>query len=271
MPRAADWQDYENEQWSSEFLDLDPIEEFRQVMRVQRSLHDEDDILHWYHFIMVVVTPGRAPQPVVRWEGIELSRHSRLSENLYRFHGHNLSFPRDMETGEFTHEVRNPVTGEMVSPPVMALTEDPGYFRAPEGIIPLDKPEQPFRPVYKKLRREGDMIKVDNIRVPPATWPVTFIEMGHEGTARSLYHDQSRLWLPTDVSGGYVFPYPAWMEMGERPGHMFATWSGYKLRSVEQLPPEFLERANKERPDLLRVNPQLFDRSVSLPAGYQAS
>ena len=85
----------------SEFMTLDPVENFRQAMRLQRSLEDADDILHWYHFIMVAVPHDATPKAVVRWEGIELSRHQILSENRYRMHGHNLSFPRDLKTGQF--------------------------------------------------------------------------------------------------------------------------------------------------------------------------
>jgi hypothetical protein len=66
------------EPWRSQFLDYDPVTNFRQAMRLQRSLLDEDDILHWYHFIMVAVSPGQAPAPVVRWKGIELSGHKRV-------------------------------------------------------------------------------------------------------------------------------------------------------------------------------------------------
>lgn len=262
----ADWKKYSEEQWSSEFMKLDPVEEFRQIMRIQRSLHEEDTILHWYHFIMVAVFPGMTPRPVVRWEGIEISHHRLIGPDLYRLHGHNLSFPRDMETGEFADSVINPVTGKRVSPGTLALIEDPGYFRSPKGTVPLEAAEQGFRPSYKKLRREGPMIKVDGIRVPPPTWPATFIELGHEGTTSALFEDQSNLWLPADVSGAYVFPYPEWMEMGERPGHMFATWSGYKLRSVDQLPEEFQQRAKSERPELLQVDLSQFDRKVALPS-----
>ena len=265
LPTKADWQEYSEEKWPSVFLNLDPEEEFRQIMRIQRSLHDDDLILHWYHFIMVAVVPGMSPIPVVRWEGIEISHHRLVGPDLYRLHGHNLSFPRDMETGEFTHSVINPITGKRVSPGTLALIEDPGYFRSPKGTIPLESAEEGFRPTYKKLRREGDMIKVDAIRVPPPTWPATFIEMGHEGVSAALFEDHSRLWLPADVSGGYIFPYPDWMEMGDSPGHMFATWSGYKLRSVDQLPQEFQRRARAERPELLQVDLAQFEREVKLP------
>jgi hypothetical protein len=218
----------------SQFIALDPIENFRQAMRLQRSLEDADDILHWYHFIMVAVPLNATPKPVVRWEGIEFSRHQTIGENRYRMHGHNLSFPRDLKSGAFVAEVRNPVSGKTVAVPPMALTQDPGLVRSPSGVITLDKPSLPPRPDYKVLRRENDFVKVDGIRVPPDTWPVTFLEMGTEAAPAALFDDPSQTWLPTEVSGAYVFPWPAWMQMGDAPGHMFAAWSGCKLRSVDE-------------------------------------
>ena len=190
----------------SEFMTLDPVENFRQAMRLQRSLEDADDILHWYHFIMVAVPHDATPKAVVRWEGIELSRHQILSENRYRMHGHNLSFPRDLKTGQFVSEVRNPVTGKIVSVPPMALTQDPGLVRSPAGVISLDQPSAPPRPDYKVLRRENGFVKVDGIRVPPDSWPVTFLEMGTESTPAKTFDDPKNKWLPTEVSGAYVFP-----------------------------------------------------------------
>ena len=248
--------------WTSEFLDFDERENFRQSWRIQRSLQDEADILHWYHFIMVAVPTGRAPQPVVRWEGIELSRHRLIGPDRYRLHGHNLSFARDLQTGKFTDRVVNPITGKIISPKPMALLEDPGLIASPAGNVPLDDPGAAPRKKYGVIRREGDIIKIDAIRVPPANWPATFLEMGSEATPAHLFFDDRLDWLPADVAGSYVFPYPDWMEMGDADGHMFAYWSGYKLRDADQLPPEFKQRANAEYPELLRVDLAQFDRPV---------
>jgi hypothetical protein len=255
----ADWTD---RRWSSSFVELDPVEQFRQVMRIQRSLEPAADILHWYHFIMVAVPRGATPKAVVRWEGIELSRHERIGEDRYRLHGHNLSFPRDLRSGRFVDAVINPVTGRRVSVPPMALTGDPGLIRSPDGTVTLDRPTAPPRMDYRVLRRESDVVKVDAIRVPPDTWPVTFLETGYEAAPAALFDDRSLKWLPTEVSGAYVFPWPKWMEMGDAPGHMFATWSGYKLRSVAQLPEEFRRRAEREFPQLLSVDRAQFRRAL---------
>lgn len=248
--------------WASSFIELDPVARFRQAMRIQRSLEDDADILHWYHFIMFAVPVGAAPRAVVRWEGIEFSRHQRIGENSYRLHGHNLSFPRDLQSGAFVDSVLNPLTQQTVSVPPMALTQDPGMIRSPEGVVTLDKPTAKPRRLYIVLRRESEFVKVDSVRVPPESWPVTFVEGGFESTPAALFDDPRQLWLPADVSGAYVFPWPAWMQMGDKPGHMFATWSGYKLRSVDQLPEEFRKRAEQDFPQLLGVDRKPFLKPI---------
>ncbi len=264
-PSSRNWNRH---RWTSSFIQLDPVEQFRQVMRIQRSLEDAADILHWYHFIMIAIPQNATPKAVVRWEGIELSRHELIGENRYRMHGHNLSFPRDLNSGEFVDTVINPVTQRRVEVPPMTLTEDPGLIRSPAGTLTLDRPEAAPRMDYRVLRRESDVIKVDAIRVPPDTWPVTFIETGYEATPAALFDDPSQQWLPSEVSGGYVFPWPKWMGMGDAPGHMFATWSGYKLSSTEQLPEEFRLRAEREFPQLLKVDREQFRRVIpGLPLG----
>ena len=247
---------------TSEFLSMSPVERFRQLMRVQRSALDDDDILHWYHFTMVAVPANAVPVPVVRWEGIEFSRHERIGETAYRMHGHNLSFPRDLHSGEFVDRVLNPVTRKIVEVPPMALIEDPGIVRSFEGVVTLDAPSAKPRPELRVIRRENDWIKVDAIRVPPETWPVTFLEMGTEATPKSLFDDPTNLWLPSEVSGAYVFPWPQLMQMGGVPGHMFAAWSGCKLRTVESLPDDFVRRAEQGYAHLLQVDRTPFSRPL---------
>jgi hypothetical protein len=52
------------------------------------------------------------------------------------------------------------------------------------------------------------------------------------------------------------------MQMGDAPGHMFAAWSGCKLRSVGELPEEFRRRAARDFPELLRVDRRAFERAI---------
>ncbi|MFT7286163.1 MAG: hypothetical protein ACI87W_000267 [Halieaceae bacterium] len=240
----------------------DPEEHQRQSYRILRNTHDTADVLFWYHFTMFSVPQNAAPQPVVRWEGIELSHHRRLAPGMFRIHGHNLSFPRDLATGKWTDSAVNPVTAKRVQVPPLALTEDPGYLYTPEGVIPLDNPTAEPRVRVEQFLFEDDLVKLEQVRLPPASWPATFIETSSNWADRQLFEDTDLPSLPTGTAGGYVFPWPDWMGLDGQPGHMFATWHGRKLASVEELPPEFIERASSAHAHLLKADLSVFETAL---------
>ena len=250
---------------TSQFVFYDPTEHQQQSYRILRNLYDEADVLFWYHFIMFTVAKGRRPEIVVRWEGIEMSHHKKLRDGVYRVHGHNLSYPRDPTTTEFVGSVTNPVTGRTVSVPAMTLTEDPGYVYTPQGVIPLDDPEAPARIRFEQFRIEGDVMKIEQVRQPPASWPAEFIETSTNWSPLDQFNDPNILSLPAGTSGGYIFPWPALLKMGDQEGHMFATWSGIKLSSVDELPRSFRERAERDHPELLSVDMNAFKTPLPEP------
>ncbi len=50
-------------------------------------------------------------------------------------------------------------------------------------------------------------------------------------------------------------PYPRWMEMGDTPGHTIWHAAGRKLRSLDELPAEYLDRARRQFPGQLSAKP----------------
>ncbi|MDX2225202.1 MAG: hypothetical protein SFV21_20765 [Rhodospirillaceae bacterium] len=238
----------------------DPVEKLKAEFRIFRDLADEADVLLWYFFTVFIVAEGRKVAPFVRYEGIEFSHHRRIAEHTYRVHGHNMSFPRDLETGAFIDSAVNPITGKTVKVPPTVLTEDPGMIYAPAGKRPLDRKEATFTPTQNQFRIEDSIVKVEQIRVPPDTWPTPFIETSHNWTPRALFEDASVKRLPMGTSGGYISPFPRWLEMGDTKGHTFAIWSGKKLDGAHQLPAEYTARAKADYPDLLRVDLSKFDK-----------
>lgn len=245
---------------SEQFSFDDPLAKMKAEFRLGRAWEDEADVLLWYFFTMFIVAEGRKVQPVVRYEGIEFSHHKKIGENLFRVHGHNTSYPRDVYTGEFIEELVNPVTGKTHGVTPTILTEDPGMIYGPGGKRPLDREGNEFTETYSLFRVEDDMIKQEEIRVPPDNWFTPFIETSHNWTPRALFEDESVTRLPMGTSGGYVFPYPGWIEMEGIPGHMFATWSGKKLDGVHQLPADYYARIERDNPELLEVDLSKFDR-----------
>jgi hypothetical protein len=239
-----------------------PEDEFRAHFRYERDLRDESHVLTWYHFTLYAVADGERPAPVVRYEGMEFSYFRRLKDLVWRIHAHNVSFPRRLDDGAFATEVASPLTGAAVRPPTMLLLDDPGVLYSPRGYLPLDAREPHWLPSQRTFRIDGDAVVVDHVRPTPDGWPKTFIEASTSWAPRAAFDDPRITSLPCGVSGFYVFPFPKWLEAGARRGHMIGAWLGHKLGGVDELPREFRERLERERPDLLRPRWGEFDRPL---------
>lgn len=233
----------------------DPVEHLRAFLKIEKAL-DGEQYLWWYHWAVFAVRPDSAPVPLVRYEGIEVTRARPLGNDRFDVQGHNLSFPRDYRTGEFISTWRNPVTGEDVPAGISRIEDDPGYLYAPEGVRPMKATA--FRPLAVLFRRDANLVYAERTRSPPPGTPAILMESGVQCVDAAAFADPSRRFLPALTSGLFLSPYMPWMKMGATPGHMACLINGRKLRSVEELPDEFLARLKKEYPHLLRVDPAKF-------------
>jgi hypothetical protein len=252
----------------STFLQFaDERERFKAHFRFERDLRDQGEAVSWYHFALYALAPDARPVPVVRFEGMEYSYFRRLGDLTWRIHAHNLSFPRDLATGAFVSQVLNPLSGERVTVPPMVLLDDPGVLHSPRGYLPLDSRAANWLSSYLMFRTEGELVKVDHIRPTPDGWPKMFIESSTSAVPRSEFDDPRVTSLKFQTSGFYAFPFPKWMGMGERPGHMIGAWSGRKLGGANELPVEFRARARAEHPTLLQARWGEFDRPLPAALG----
>jgi hypothetical protein len=247
----------------SSFIDFaDERERFKAHFRFERDLRDEGEAVSWYHFTLYALAPDARPAPVVRFEGMEYSYFRRIGDLTWRIHAHNLSFPRDLHSGAFVSQALNPLTGERVTVSPMVLLEDPGVLHSPRGYLPLDSRNANWLSSYLMFRREGELVKVDHIRPTPDGWPKMFIESSTSAVPRAQFDDPRVTSLKFQTSGFYAFPFPKWMGMGERAGHMIGAWSGRKLVGAHELPAEFQARARAEHPGLLQARWAEFDRPL---------
>jgi hypothetical protein len=247
----------------SRFIEFaDERERFRAHFRFERDLRDQGEAVSWYHFTLYALAPDARPVPVVRFEGMEYSYFRRVGELTWRIHAHNLSFPRDLASGAFATHALNPLTGERVAVPPMVLLEDPGVLHSPRGYLPLDSREERWLSSYLMFRTEGELVKVDHIRPTPEGWPKMFIESSTSSVPRAQFDDPRVTSLRFQTSGFYAFPFPKWMGMDGRPGHMIGCWSGRKLGGPRELPTEFAARARAEHPALLQARWQELERPL---------
>jgi hypothetical protein len=251
----------------SEILTFDdPVEEFRQYLRIERSLvEDEGSTLTWYNWIAFVVAEGRAPFPLMRFEGMEYSYYRRVAPMEYRIHAHNLSYARDLRTGEFLREIENPLTGRVLKVEPAVLLTDPGVLASPRGFRNLKSDGKTWRQPFRVFRIQDDLVKFDSVRTAPPAMPTVHIENSCQWVLRSLFEDSSIRSLPVEFAGVYLFPFPKWLEMGDRKGHMYGMWDGRKLEGPAELPVEFLRRTEQQFPGLLEPRWQEFERPIPFP------
>jgi hypothetical protein len=230
--------------------------ELEALIRVEGNLAPIDNPV-WFYWTAFAITPGISPTPVVSFEGLELSRAVRRSDGSYFVKGIDLSFPRDHRTGEFTSTARHPVTGATIDVPVSAMdgSFDPGYVVSTEvGWWPLKAEKPAVVNLNTRWWRENASGRLQRERTAPPGFPKTFIEAGYYEFSMADFENPAVTAIPYRTSGVYVFPFPKWMDMGERPGHMLGMITGRKLRSVKELPEPFLRRAEKEHPALLSLD-----------------
>ncbi len=237
------------------------VEKFKALFRFERDLLDEGTALSSYHFLIYALPENERPQPIVRYEGMEFSYFRRLDSQTWRIHAHNVSYPRDLITGKYISEVRNPFTGETLQVPPVKLLNDPGVLHSPKGYMPLDSKKSEWLSSYFSLRIEGDLIKCEHIRPTPDGWPKMFLESSCSSISRAEFNNPKITSLMYQTSGFYVFPFPQWMQMGSRTGHMLGVWNGRKIKGPAGLPREFKDRLKRENPELLAPRWGEFDKS----------
>lgn len=252
----------------SEFLTFDdPIDEFRTYLRMGRDLvEDQGARLTWYNWIVFIIPGDRRPVPFMRYEGMEYSYFRNMGNYNYRIHAHNVSFPRDLNTNEFIDTVENPVTGERVEVPITLLLHDPGTVASPQGFRNLAG-DGSYQHHFMQFRIEDDLLKFDSIRTAPPDWPATHVENSCAWTPFELYADESITSLPTKFAGHYAFEYTPWLKMpaDHTQGHLTGFFDGRKINGPHELPREFLDRMERDHPELLEPRWGEFDR----PAPFQ--
>ncbi|MFN2287337.1 MAG: DUF1838 family protein, partial [Chromatocurvus sp.] len=246
-----------------EFLHFDdPVAKLHAHLRVERKLAEESSTLTWYHWIVFAVPVTQAPIPILRYEGIEYSLLRHLGNNNFRLHAHNLSFPRDLNSGAFTNEVHNPVTGKTVAVGPSIITSDPGTVQNPIGFRNVNS-DGTYQKRYAMFRLEDELLKLDSVRGAPPEKPVTHQENSCAWVPFDEFTNPTINSLPAHFVGSYLYEYPRWLNMGDRPGHLLGMFDGKKISSVQELPVEFLDRARRDYPELLLPRWQDFDRPLS--------
>lgn len=240
-------------------LDLaDSDEAFAAMLRMQGRL-DGRDAPWWYFGRIYGVVGDASPRLLVRFEGLEIMRLTAVGEGEYAATGATTSFFQDPVSKQVLSRFDNPYTGRTnaVAPNLLAGTADPVAFYSKRGVRPARVSARDWSYAGQHLSWDfhGELVWLSHDRVYP---PGLRQPAGESSVARARLADlgdRSRPFVPAGFSSTYFAPWPRWMEMGDRPGHVIWHADGVKLESVEALPASFMERMRREHPDRLMALP----------------
>lgn len=234
-------------------------EHLRNLVRMQGSLREED--VRWWFTGVIFGVRGESetPRPLVRFEGMEVYWFSHRGDG-FQLGGHTVTFFRDFETGEFLYEFANPYSGkrEAVKPAVQGGNLGFAYTR--DGIWPVRLDGTPFgEPVKKPLRVQwhemGPHIWLQHQTIYPPGMPAMHGQRQTIFAQRNDLLDSRQDSVAASFSSVVFMNWLKWMDMKDQPGHVIWHASGVKLQSMDQLPRDYRQRAEKEYPDRLSAKP----------------
>jgi hypothetical protein len=235
-----------------------PQENLRALVRTTASLK-EVDCPYFYNGTIYGVVGEEQPRPLYKFTGLETYRMLHVAADEYELIGNTVTFFRDLETNAFLHEFANPYTGATNTVPaaVQGGGKGRGFEHSVRGIRPtVFKDKFPDEPLKMWWTAAGDYLWLHDATVYPPGMQTPRMQRKTNFVRRDQFLDPAVDSLAATFTAAVFMPWPKWMEMGERPGHIVWHASGAKLKSVADIPAEHRERAMKEYPERMSTDPQ---------------
>ncbi len=231
-----------------------PAVNLRQLVRMQGSL-DEEDVPWWFTGMLYAVVGEAQPLPLLRCEGMEIYWFRHVDDG-YLLGGNTVTFFRDVESGAYLDEFRNPLTGASVRVRPAVQGGKVGFHYSESGIRPASSRDSV---ADRRLRLEWHALRehvwLQHQTVYPPGMPPMHGQRQTLSVARGAFDDHGLAALPSAFTATVFMGWLKWLEMGDRPGHLVWHASGVKLRSIDELPESYRARAIREYPERMTANP----------------
>lgn len=251
-------------------LDLSVGDQVRAFMKAQNGLTEGKTIWRTRGIIMAAL-PDQTPFPILRFMGCEQKWHRPLGGNRYVTYSSLINFLCDVETNKILNDFRNPITGKLnkVKHYVSRIPE--GSEISEDGVF-LNIVRKAYPDFYAGSRFEMDIEVIEDtvsfrgevkwpqeLRAPPSSSMQSFFANFSEVMNPEVP------WVSSHFAGHVLMKWYPWMEMDQQPGHMLWHATGYKVRSLDSLPPEYMARVTRDYADIFDKSPE-FDLAPSAMA-----
>ena len=182
---------------------------------------------------------------MIRIEGMESYRVIVLEDGTYEIIGNMLTFFRDLETGEYIDEFKNPITGEInkIKPNTRRASIGRGMNVSSMGVRPtpfIDR--MPDKPLLIDWNFGPETVWMqDQTSYPPGLTEPRLQRMTMFAPLDE-FTNPDVLSLSSSFTATVLMPWLPWMNMDDYEGHTLWHASGVKLKSIEELPADYYQR-----------------------------
>ena len=221
------------------------------LLKMRCTTESQEEALLWWDGTLFAQEPGNKAVPLLRFEGYNICRPERLADGTVRLLTRELTFYRDLATGQIIDQWDNPLSGERND--VVHVANDPvnTVIHAPGRELPL-----PF------VRAADQLMLTLNIPLsypnplPPAEFPAESSGPMYIGSEHFMFfaplaamEDSALTQVPVTYGWTRVGPWLPWMRLGQRPGTLLYVAQGNKRATVADLPADIQQRIARDYPE----------------------
>ena len=266
--------------WAEASLSFDfskPKDNLTAYLKLQSSLANED-VWQWFTGKLDLAVPGQKIVPLIAYDSLVRRRSEKIDESTYHVTSWEATYYKDLETGAFVEELRNPIADRVVRP--YHYREGPTKFLFSEqqprlltGRDVLPKDGKPFLLPWTVAGNDVWVSRENFIKAPhpmdKAKWPleaagddlITSSHSTHKGLLSDLtnpnlqkapaefIYQATSIWLP-------------WMLMGQHSGWTIWRAFGRKLNDPAEIPKASLDILETLHPDIFATGTPWEDFSL---------
>ena len=236
-----------------------PVNNLINLIRMQSSLGNEDQVPWHYNGTLYFQKGSEQPIPMIKIEGMEIYKVILQEDGSYEILGNMLTFFRDLDSGKMIREFTNPFTGEVntILPNIRRASLGRGLNISTMGVRPTAFIEKmPDDPLILDWTFGPKTIWLHNQTAYPPGLSAPRMQRMTMFAPIEEFLDKETLSLSTMFTATVLMPWLPWMDMSNVEGHTLWHASGVKLDSIDQLPEEYYKRMMEEHPELSRFNLQ---------------